>query len=248
MIANITRGRNPGDIGAYLHGVGKANEHVYEFGGVTRPGGIVIASNLGMEGQTEPSRWAGELRKALNTRAEIKNPVWHVSLRNTAQDRVLSDAEWADMGQSFAEDLGFAEHPWVMVRHGADHVHLVVSRISDLGEVWHGRNDRRAAQSACTRLEREHGLEQAPRRSVQPKQSVSVEREQARAQGLALVSHRAAQEAERVAAQKLLEEHWRIHRASFPYPPGTRVPGQETPPARRVFRPPEIDRDQGIER
>ncbi|ALO67012.1 hypothetical protein AS189_11550 [Arthrobacter alpinus] len=157
MIANITRGKNPWDIGAYLHGVGKANEHVYEFGGVTRPGGIVTASNLGMEGHTEPSRWAGELLKAMNTRSEIKNPVWHVSLRNTDQDRILSDAVWADMGQSFAEAMGFAEHPWAMVRHGADHVHLVVSRVSDAGEVWHGRNDRRAAQSACTRLELEHG-------------------------------------------------------------------------------------------
>lgn len=69
----------------------------------------------------------GELRKALNTRKEIKNPVWHASLRNTARDRTLSDATWADMGQSFAEEMGFAEHPWVMVRHGHDHVHLVVS-------------------------------------------------------------------------------------------------------------------------
>lgn len=59
MIAKITRGNNPGDIGAYLHGPGKANEHVYEFGGSRRSGGIVIASNVGMEGHTDPSQWAG---------------------------------------------------------------------------------------------------------------------------------------------------------------------------------------------
>lgn len=60
--------------------------------------------------------------------------------------------------------MGFAEHPWVMVRHADDHVHVVVCRVSDEGTVWHGRNDRRAAQSACTRLELEHGLQTAPRR------------------------------------------------------------------------------------
>ncbi|WP_038462174.1 relaxase/mobilization nuclease domain-containing protein [Arthrobacter sp. PAMC 25486] len=95
------------------------------------------------------------------------------------------------MGQSFAEATGFAEHPWVMVRHRAAHVHMVAFRVGDSSEVWHGRNDRRAAQSACTRLELEHGLEQAPRRRVEPKLSVIAEREQARAQELALVSHRA---------------------------------------------------------
>lgn len=73
--------------------------------------------------------------------------------------------------------MGFAEHPWVMVRHGADHVHVVVSRVSDEGEVWHGRNDRRAAQSACTQLEDRFGLEKAPRRSTTPKKTVVAERE-----------------------------------------------------------------------
>lgn len=59
---------------------------------------------------------------------------------------------------------GFREHPWVMVRHADDHVHVVVCRVSDEGTVWHGRNDRRAAQSACTRLKLEHDLQTAPRR------------------------------------------------------------------------------------
>lgn len=73
-------------------------------------------------------------------------------------------------------------------------------------------NDRRVAQSACTWLELEYGLEHAPRRRVGPKLSVIAERQQARAQDLALVSHRAVQEAERIPAEKLLEEHLRIHR------------------------------------
>ncbi|MCT2020258.1 hypothetical protein M3D13_02805 [Kocuria marina] len=49
-----------------------------------------------------------------------------------------------------------------MVRHADDHVHVVVCRVSDEGKVWHGRSDRRAAQSACTRMALEHGLQTAP--------------------------------------------------------------------------------------
>jgi len=248
VIAKITRGSNPGDIGAYLHGPGKANEHVYEVGGVKQSGGIVIASNVGMEGHLDPSKWAGELRKAIHTRPEIKNPVWHASLRNTAQDRTLSDATWADIGQSFAEDMGFADHPWVMVRHGHDHVHIVVSRVSDGGEVWHGRNDRRAAQSACTRLEQEHGLVAAPRRREGPKLAVTAEREEARGKAQTLGSYRALKEAERLEMEKRLEKHLKLHRASFPNPPTTRRPAKGIVPASRPYTPPQPGRDEGYER
>ncbi|GAB2903753.1 relaxase/mobilization nuclease domain-containing protein [Neomicrococcus lactis] len=248
MIAKITRGKNPGDIGAYLHGPGKANEHVYEFGGSKHSGGIVIASNIGMEGHLDPSQWAGELRKAINTRQEIKNPVWHVSLRNTAQDRTLSDATWADIGQSFAEDMGFDGHPWVMVRHGHDHVHLVVSRVGDTGEVWHARNDRRAAQSACMKLEREHGLEQAPRRRVQPKLAVTAEREEFKDKARSLGSDRAAKEAERRALEEHRERMRRLHLADFPKSPTTRAPVKGITPVARPYTPPQPGRDAGYER
>lgn len=248
MIAKITRGSNPGDIGAYLHGPGKANEHAYEFGGSKHSGGIVIASNIAMEGHLDPSKWAGELRKAINTRPEIKNPVWHTSLRNTAQDRTLSDATWADMGQSFAEDMGFADHPWVMVRHGHDHVHIVVSRVSDTGEVWHGRNDRRAAQSACTKLEHEHGLEQAPRRREGPKQAVTAEREEFKGKARTLGSHRAVKEAERLALEEHRERMRRLHLVDFPKPPTTSRPSKGNMPVARPYTPPQPGRDTGYER
>lgn len=42
MIANITRGDNPGNIGAYLHGPGTANEHTFQHQGKTYSGGVVI--------------------------------------------------------------------------------------------------------------------------------------------------------------------------------------------------------------
>ena len=174
MIAKITRGSRAGDIGAYLHGPGKANEHVYyDATGQQHSGGQVIGSNIGAEGQTDPARWVPELRAAQQTRPEITKSIWQASLRNTANDRVLSNDEWAEIAQSFAEKMGFENHPWVAVRHGADHVHIVVSRVDYEGNVWHGRNDRRQAQTACQQLERTHGLEVAARRRTGPKRTVT---------------------------------------------------------------------------
>ena len=249
MIAKITRGKNPGDIGAYLHGPGKANEHTYTAAGQRVSGGVVVGSNIGAEGQTDPRWWAAELRKALNTRPEIKNPVWHASLRNTKGDRTLSNEQWADIGQSFAEDMGYAEHPWVMVRHGDDHVHIVVSRVSDVGEVWHARNDRRAAQTACTKLEKAYGLEAAPRRREQVKQPVLVERENARFKTQLVAAQREQKEREAQEAAEKAAHRAKWRDASFPNPPTTRSPGRGLENGKKKYTQPRIQqaRDEGYE-
>lgn len=249
MIAKITRGKNPGDIGAYLHGPGKANEHTYTAAGQQVSGGVVVGSNIGAEGQTDPRRWAAELRKALNTRPEIKNPVWHASLRNTGTDRKLRNDQWADIGQSFAEDMGYAQHPWVMVRHGDDHVHIVVSRVDDVGEVWHARNDRRAAQTACTKLEKAYGLEAAPRRRKQAKQPVLVERENARFKTRWVASQRVQKEREAQEAAEKAAQRAKWRDASFPNPPTTRRPPQGIqPPPRRIIQERKRDSNQELGR
>lgn len=203
MIAKITRGSNPGNIGAYLHGPGHANEHSYQRGGRPCPGGVVVGGNLFIDGDTDEVTWVKEMRAAMRTRPEITKPIWQTSLRNTAMDRRLSDAEWAQAGQLFAESMGFAEHPWVMVRHADDHVHVVVCRVSDEGRVWHGRNDRRAAQSACTGLELELGLQAAPRRreAGRGKRSVAAVREQQNTQAQVIGEYREELEQIRGAAE-----------------------------------------------
>lgn len=162
MIAKITKGVRFTGLAVYLHGPGTANEHLYE----GRVGGAVIGGNLGAEGAREGAGWAALLRQAAATRPEIDKPVWHVSLRNPPGDRTLSDVEWAMAGQDFAEAMGFAERPWVMVRHGEDHVHLVLSRVGFNGQVWSRSDDRYKAQRACAAIEADLGLAAAPRVST----------------------------------------------------------------------------------
>ncbi|WP_432486082.1 relaxase/mobilization nuclease domain-containing protein [Kineococcus esterisolvens] len=172
MIAKITRGERAGDLAAYLHGPGTKEEHVY----AGRSGGAVIGGNVCLDGSRDGTTWAWILSDAARTRPDITRPIWHASLRCAPGDRTLSDEEWAEAAAVFAEAMGFvdaigsdvpweqrATQPWVVVRHGADHVHLAVSRVGFDGRVWHARNDYRAAQAACVQLEQLYGLTVAPR-------------------------------------------------------------------------------------
>ena len=156
MIAKISRGASVRGLANYLHGPGKANEHVYE--GVV--GGCVIGGTLGAEGALDGSRWAVDMATVMGQRPEVAKPVWHMSLRLPVGDRVLSDGEWRDVAQGMGEAMGWAASPWVMVRHGADHVHVVVSRVGWGGELWHGRNDYTEAQKARQGVEQRLGLTQ----------------------------------------------------------------------------------------
>lgn len=141
---------------------------------------MVIASNIGAEGATDPAQWAADVRHTQQQRPDITKPIWQASLRVAPGDRVMDDQEWADIASRFMDDMGVGEHPWVAVRHGKDHIHVVVSRVNDTGEVWHGRNDRRQAQSACTRIEKQHDLEHAPRRRTQQKKTITQQRQEHR--------------------------------------------------------------------
>ena len=166
MIAKITRGTRAGDIAAYLHGPGKTAMHTYrDRDGVEQVGGIVIGGTLAMRGDTT-GRWAAELREAAASRPDITKPIWQVSLRCAPEDRVLTDAEWRDAATAFMTRMGLEDRPWVVVRHADDHVHLVASRVSDTGQVWHGRQDYRQAQTACAELEEAYGLQVAPRETT----------------------------------------------------------------------------------
>lgn len=166
MIAKITRGTRAGDIAAYLHGPGKTAMHTYrDRDGAEQVGGIVIGGTLAMRGDTT-GRWAAELREAAASRPDITKPIWQVSLRCAPEDRALTDAEWRDAATAFMTRMGLEDRPWVVVRHADDHVHLVASRVSDTGQVWHGRQDYRQAQTACAELEEAYGLQVAPRETT----------------------------------------------------------------------------------
>jgi len=161
VIAAISRGSDVAGLGRYLHGPGRANEHVYE----GRSGGAVIGGNLGADGDRGPVGWTSSMRVAMDARPDVTRAVWHMSLRTAPGDPVLSDAVWRDVAQGMGESMGWADRPWVVIRHAEDHVHVVVSRVGFDGSLWAGRHDFRTAQQARVAIEAELGLAAAPTRS-----------------------------------------------------------------------------------
>ncbi|WP_370919396.1 relaxase/mobilization nuclease domain-containing protein [Brevibacterium sp. HMSC063G07] len=122
----------------------------------------MIGSNIRAQGETDPMFWAVEIRATQGRRGDITKPIWQCSLRNSVHDRVLRDDEWADACQTFIESMGLEDNRWSLVCHGDDPVHIVVSRVNDEEQVWHGRSDRGQAQTACTQLDKTYGLEACP--------------------------------------------------------------------------------------
>src|ERR1700691_147263 len=99
VIGEVTRGTDARRLLYYLFGPGKANEH-------TDPH---LVAGFGDPAELEPERRPGgspDLRRLAELLAQplaalngdnYAKPVWHCSIRAAPEDRVLSDAEWAQV-------------------------------------------------------------------------------------------------------------------------------------------------------
>ena len=95
-------------------------------------------------------------------------PVWHCSVRAAPGDRILSDAEWAQVAAGIMHRTGLAPEGddlgvrWVAVRHAADHIHLVATLARQDGtrpKIW---NDFYRVREACQDAEHRFGLRPPP--------------------------------------------------------------------------------------
>ena len=136
MIGKVTRGTDARRLLYYLYGPGKANEH-------TNPH---LVAGFGDPAELEPERRPGEsadLRRLAGLFAQpvaalngdnYAKPVWHCSIRAAPEDRLLSDAEWAQVAAAVMDRTGLAPAGddravrWVAVRDPAPRPALTASR------------------------------------------------------------------------------------------------------------------------
>ncbi len=126
-------GESTADLLAYLFGPGNHEEH-------TDPH-LVAAWTPGLPcpARTPGRMTLADLALLLDAPVDaLRGPrpaehVWHVSVRNEPDDRVLSDPEWATVAAEMVAAAGIAPHGdaqacrWVAVRHADDHIHLVAT-------------------------------------------------------------------------------------------------------------------------
>ncbi len=100
-----------------------------------------------------------------------KKPVYHlvIAARKDPQtgqlaDRYLTDADWADIAQTYLDRIGLAPSGddlpvrWIAVRHADDHVHVIATLARQDGRrVW-PRNDYWRSGEASRAVETQYGL------------------------------------------------------------------------------------------
>ncbi|WP_326698387.1 relaxase/mobilization nuclease domain-containing protein [Streptomyces sp. NBC_01754] len=172
MIAKISSGKSTAGLIRYLYGPGRANEH-------TDPYLVASWDGFALDlGRTDDTAATKKLLVAdLDLRAQQarrlgrapKQHVWHCSLRAAPGDRILDDAEWADIARRVVTATGIAptDDPdgcrWVAVRHADDHIHIAATKIrGDLRTARHW-NDYLTADRELAAIEKEYGLSQVVR-------------------------------------------------------------------------------------
>ena len=166
MIGKVLRGTNARRLLYYLYGPGKANEHTdpHLVAGFSDPAELEPEHRSG--GSRDFRRLAGLLAQPMAALAGpgYARPVWHCAIRAAPEDRLLSDAEWAQVAAAVMGHTGLAPAGddlgvrWVAVRHAADHIHVVATLARQDGtrpRVW---NDFYQVRAACHEAEARFGL------------------------------------------------------------------------------------------
>ena len=121
------------------------------------------------------------------TRTE--KPMMHISLNPHPDDR-LSDIDFTRLAHEYMEKMGFAEMPYLIVKHediDRHHVHIVALRVGTDGRCISDSNNFYRSKNICRELEKKYGLKPAERekitpdmpiRKVDPSGDISCQREQ----------------------------------------------------------------------
>ena len=169
MIAKISdpRGERVTGLIYYLFGPGRREEHTdpHLIAGWRHPAELEPPLRPGA--RRDFRRLCGLLEQphaALGVRGSA-HPVWHCAVRAAPEDRLLSDAEWAQIAADVMHRTGLAPYGqeddavrWVAVRHGGDHVHIVATLARQDGGRPGLSNERYRVREACRAAEKRYRL------------------------------------------------------------------------------------------
>jgi hypothetical protein len=193
VIPKITTGTG-GTYGliTYLYGPGKANEHTDQHtvaswnGFAPDPG-----RTADREAITKLARQLDLPVKSLPREQRPKTTIWHCSVRTAAEDRPLTDAEWATVARRIVHAAGIAPEGdakacrWVAVRHAPDHIHIAATLVREDGRTARRNFDKRAVQTEARAIEKDYGLRELhPGDGTAAKRATSAERRKADRRGL----------------------------------------------------------------
>ncbi|MEU7202853.1 relaxase/mobilization nuclease domain-containing protein [Streptomyces sp. NPDC045470] len=191
MIPRIQkRGQRTIGLLYYLYGPGKVEEH-------TDPHLVASwdhnAPDPGRDAPATPKQLQRLLDQPVENIDQAKRPnkhVWHLSVRNGAEDRVLTDEEWGDVARRMVAAAGIDDPEqgagcrWAAVRHADDHIHIVATLVREDGYKPDLDHDAARVQAQARALEAELGLRRLNKGDgTAAKRPTSAERHKAERQG-----------------------------------------------------------------
>ncbi|MFG2716939.1 relaxase/mobilization nuclease domain-containing protein [Streptomyces sp. NPDC048416] len=191
MIPRIQkRGKRTIGLLYYLYGPGKFEEHI-------DPHLVASWDNSAPDPGRDPNATLKQLQHLLDQPVENvdeadrpKKHVWHMSVRNDAADRILTDEEWGDIARRMVAAAGI-EAPqeesgcrWAAVRHADDHIHIVATLVREDGYKPDLNFDAARVQAEARLLETKLGLRVLNKGDgTAAKRPTSAERHKAERQG-----------------------------------------------------------------
>jgi hypothetical protein len=169
VIAKAIRGQQVGGLIRYLYGPGKdpvnnPHENPRVVGGWAPTEALEPPVRVGAGGHDV--RDFRPLIKAMEApllalESPPEKPVYHVPIRMHRDDRMLSDEEWGRIAQGAVDKLGIGGPGgcrWVAIRHGDEHMHLVVTLGREDGRRQPLMNDWHKLRDYCRETEERLGL------------------------------------------------------------------------------------------
>ncbi|MFP8944394.1 relaxase/mobilization nuclease domain-containing protein [Streptomyces fenghuangensis] len=191
MIPSIhKRGSETIGLIRYLYGPGTHEEH-------TDPHLVAAFDPLTPDPGRDPQATYGQLQRLLDQPVNAlpasrlpKKHVWHLSVRTSPEDPVLSDEDWAAIARRMVAATGIAPEGddaacrWAAVRHADDHIHIIATLVRDDSRRPRLHNEARRAQAEARAIEADYGLRRvAPGDGTAAKRPTSAERHKAERQG-----------------------------------------------------------------
>ena len=175
MIPKVTHGTDVRRLLWYLFGPGYHNEHTNQHVVAGYEDPVNLEPDRDEAERVDVRPLAAKLMAPVDRARELglRVPeawVWHCSLSLRADEGQLPDETWRQIATDFVREMGFISADpaedgcrWVAVRHGLsvngnDHVHIVVTLVTEEGRVPSVWQDKRRSQQAARRLERRYGL------------------------------------------------------------------------------------------
>ena len=121
-------------------------------------------------GSVDIRRAYEDFMRWIPTSSRTERPMMHISLNPHPDDR-LSDTDFTRLAHDYMQMMGFADMPYLIVKHediDRHHVHIVALRVGTDGRCISDRNNFYKNKKVCRELEQKYGLKVAEREKITP--------------------------------------------------------------------------------